>query len=97
MFFFLAAIGLLMYKLSGAISGGEQPDPGIFLGSFAVLFPLHLFAMFCSFYCLYFVAMTFKAVELQRETAFLDFVGEFFDLVLPRWGLDNSAKNKQDG
>ena len=39
---------------------------------------IHLFSMFCIFYCLYFVAKTYKSVELQREVKFGDFVGEFF-------------------
>jgi hypothetical protein len=46
--------------------------------SFIVIIPLHLFSMFCLFYCLYFVAKTLKTVELQREVSFSDFVGEFF-------------------
>jgi hypothetical protein len=39
---------------------------------------LHLFAMFCIFYCIYFVAKTYKTAELQREVSFGDFVLEFF-------------------
>ena len=39
---------------------------------------LHLFAMFCIFYCMYFAAKTYKSVELQREVKFGDFVGDFF-------------------
>ena len=42
------------------------------------ILPFHFFAMFCSFYMLYFVAKTFKTVELQREVKFSDFAGEFF-------------------
>ncbi len=34
-------------------------------------------AAFAMFYCLYFTAKTIKTVELQRETTFGDFVGEF--------------------
>jgi hypothetical protein len=45
---------------------------------FAVIFPLHIFSMFCLFYCLYFVAKTFRTVELQRMVTFSDFAGEFF-------------------
>jgi hypothetical protein len=45
---------------------------------FSLIIPIHLFSMFCIFYCLYFVAKTFKTVELQREVTFSDFVGEFF-------------------
>jgi hypothetical protein len=44
----------------------------------AIIIPLHLFSMFCIFYCLYFVSKTFKTAELQRQTTFSDFAGEFF-------------------
>ena len=33
---------------------------------FILIFPLHLLSMACNFYCIYFVARTFKAVELQK-------------------------------
>jgi hypothetical protein len=39
---------------------------------------LHLFSMFCIFYCLYFAAKTFKTMELQRKVSFSDYAGEFF-------------------
>src|SRR5690606_5567733 len=39
---------------------------------------LHLFSMFCIFYCLYFIAKALKAVEWQRTVTFSDFAGEFF-------------------
>lgn len=39
---------------------------------------VNLVAVFAMFYCLYFAAKTIKTVELQRETTFGDFVGEFF-------------------
>ena len=47
---------------------------------FPYIIPLHLFAMFCLFYCLYFVSKTFKTAETQRKVAFGDFAGEFFML-----------------
>lgn len=47
------------------------------LGIFFTIIPLHLFTMFCIFYCIYFAARTFKATELQRPVTFPDFVGEF--------------------
>lgn len=39
---------------------------------------LHLFSMFCIFYCLYVAARTLRATELKRPVTFGDFVGEFF-------------------
>jgi hypothetical protein len=44
----------------------------------AVILPLHLFSMFCIFYCLYFNAKALKAVEWRRPVTFGDYAGEFF-------------------
>ena len=46
--------------------------------SFALIIPIHMLAMGCIFYCIYFIAKTLKTVELQRDVSFSDFVGEFF-------------------
>jgi hypothetical protein len=86
-FFFIPFVYILLFSiimgtfitgLADTVESGEPPNPGLILGSMAVVFPLHLFSMFCIFYCLYFVSKTFKTVELQRETTFSDFAGEFF-------------------
>lgn len=73
--FAFGLIGTILNSAAGTskeLSGGQ-------VGEFvAVIVPLHLFSMFCIFYCLYFVAKTFKTVELQREVTFSDFAGEFF-------------------
>ncbi len=45
---------------------------------FIAIVPLHLFAMFCMLYNLYFVARTFKTIELQRKVELGDYIGEFF-------------------
>ncbi|HPM30467.1 MAG TPA: hypothetical protein PLJ60_09020 [Chryseolinea sp.] len=76
----LISIGIetAMSGLIKRIEGGDQPDVGLLGGIMGIIFPLHLFSMFCIFYSLYFVAKTFKTVELQRETTFSDFAGEFF-------------------
>lgn len=84
-FFFYPLIYILLFCLFFAFSvtslismpNGSEPPPILFVG-FAVIFPLHLFAMFCMFYNIYFVAKTIKTVELQRVVSFGDFVGEFF-------------------
>jgi len=60
--------------MSGAIENGTVPNPAIF----GLIVPFHLFAMFCIFYCLYFVSEIFKTVELQRKVTFSDFSREFF-------------------
>jgi hypothetical protein len=68
----------LLLTLNGEMDVGNRPS-GILFGKFAVIIiPLHLFSMFCLFHSLYFVAKTFKTVELQREVTFSDFAGEFF-------------------
>jgi hypothetical protein len=75
MLFFSIFIGV---AISGIIKSGGEPSGGL-IGSFiGIIIPLHLFSMFCIFYSLYFVAKTFKTVELQREVSFSDFAGEFF-------------------
>jgi hypothetical protein len=51
--------------------------PGFLIG-FAIIMPVHLFSMFCLFYCIYFVSKTLKTVELQKEVVFADFALEFF-------------------
>ena len=64
--------------MNGLMTNGTEPSVGLIGGLVAVIVPLHLFSMFCIFYSLYFVAKTFKTVELQREVNFSDFAGEFF-------------------
>jgi hypothetical protein len=82
-FFFVPLVYTLLIfiamgtALSGIFGSGE-PNAGLIFTSIAIIIPLHLFNMFCMFYCLYFVSKTFKTVELQRETTFSDFAGEFF-------------------
>ena len=88
-FFFVPIIYLPLFSLGivtamsamvGMAETGGQPNIGLMGSIMAIIFPLHFFTMFCMFYTLYFVAKTFKTVELQREAAFSDFVGEFFML-----------------
>jgi hypothetical protein len=75
---YITSIMILMGFIFGSnILNGGQPGPWIF-GIFLFIVPVHLFAMFCIFYTLYFVAKTFKTVELQRAVTFSDFMGEFF-------------------
>ena len=54
------------------------PAVELIMSLVVIIIPLHLFSMFCIFYSLYFVAKTYKTVELQRQVSFSDFAGEFF-------------------
>ncbi len=55
-------------------------NPTFIAGLLLIIIPLHLFSIFCMFYSLYFAAKTLKTVELQRETSFSDFAGEFVSI-----------------
>lgn len=68
----------IFMAIPNTFAHGQQPDVGFIGMVMAMIVPVHLFSMFCIFYCLYFVAKTFKTAELQRETTFSDFAGEFF-------------------
>lgn len=68
----------MVFTMNGLVNGGSEPNVGLVVSMFAIIVPLHLFSMFCIFYSMYFVAKTFKTVELQQEVQFSDFAGEFF-------------------
>jgi hypothetical protein len=63
-----------MSSMFSNVSTGIEPNPAIW----GIIFPLHLFSMFCLFYCLYFISKELKAVEWQKPVTFSDFAGEFF-------------------
>jgi len=74
--FFIGLMAFVMYNLPSLIGGLISMSA---LGTIlSVVTLLHFFAAFCLLYCLYFAAKTIKTVELQRETTFSDFIGEFF-------------------
>jgi hypothetical protein len=77
-FFPLAYILILMIYMAGLFSGIKTA--GFELGNWivAIIFPLHLFSMFCIFYTMYYVAKTIKTAELKRKVGFGEFAGEFF-------------------
>lgn len=79
-FMLLPVIYILIFFvfLDSAINGSFENESSTFPAMFALIFPLHLFSMFCIFYCLYFVAKVFKTAELERKVTFSDFAGEFF-------------------
>ena len=71
---YILLIFVFMAGMFSNITSGGQPNPAIF----ALIIPLHLFSMFCIFYCLYFNAKALKTVEWQMPVTFSDFAGEFF-------------------
>lgn len=84
LFFFVPLIYIVLISIfmglfaNQIMQSGNPPSIGLVASFMVIIIPLHLFSIFCIFYTLYFVAKTFKTVELQREVRFSDFVGEFF-------------------
>ena len=71
---YIFILSIYQVGMISKISENEQPNMGIF----GIIIPIHLFSMFCIFYCLYFIAKEFKSVEWQKPVTFSDFAGEFF-------------------
>lgn len=67
---------LIIYTFASIHLISENTD--VYGGMIFLIVPLHFLAMFAMFYCLYFVAKTYKTVELQRTVTFSDYAGEFF-------------------
>ncbi|WP_126249134.1 hypothetical protein [Chitinophaga rhizosphaerae] len=59
---------------------GYVPEGDLELGPMValIILPIHLFSIYCIFYCMYFIAKVLKTVELRRPVTFSDFAGEFF-------------------
>jgi hypothetical protein len=85
-FFFIPLVYILCISIfivgiiSGIMQNGTELSGGFVGGMIGMILPLHLLSMFGMFYSLYFVAKTFKTVELQKEVNFGEFAGEFFML-----------------
>ena len=77
--FFTPIIGMFLFYTFVYVVLFENVSKGIELnlGIFALIIPLYLFSMCCLFYCIYFNAKSFKAVELQHSVTFGDYVWEF--------------------
>jgi len=71
---YMILLSFYMSSMFSNVSTGIEPNPAIW----GIIFPLHLFSMFCLFYCLYFISKELKAVEWQKSVTFSDFAGEFF-------------------
>ena len=71
---YIVLLGFFMADIFSDMLANQMPN----FYWFAIIFPLHLFSMFCMFYGLYFNAKALKAVELQRPVKGDEFLGEFF-------------------
>jgi len=47
-------------------------------GAMAIIFPLHIFAMYCMFYALFFIAKNLVTYEQKQTVKFYSFFGPFF-------------------
>ncbi len=73
---YMVAISILLFRTFGDPSFFEEEPVALATGILLII-PFHLFSMFCIFYCIWFVAKSLKAAELQRQVTFSDYVGEF--------------------
>jgi len=73
---YIFLISIFQIGMISEMAKNNPPNPEYFL----FIIPIHLFSMFCTFYCIYFIAKEFKSVELQKPVTFSDFAGEFFFL-----------------
>lgn len=72
---YIVLLCLFIYSISNtAVTDGTLSDPGVV----GFIVPVHLFSIFCIFYCLHFNAKALKSVELQKPVTFSDFSGDFF-------------------
>ncbi|MCX2743297.1 hypothetical protein OO013_05440 [Mangrovivirga sp. M17] len=72
-YFTIVLIGISVLASLNFLSGME-PGPEILF----FIIPIHLFMAFCLFYNIYFVAKTYKSIELQRRATASEYLGEFF-------------------
>lgn len=73
--------GLMDTLFDNVANANGEPNGAMIGISFAIMFPLHILSMFGLLYSFYYVAKTYKTVELQREVTFSDFAGDFFLLL----------------
>ncbi|WP_336518288.1 hypothetical protein [Pollutibacter soli] len=76
--FFFTGLGFFMDEIGGPTRADKVVNADKISSLMVFILPVHLFSMFCILYTLYFVAKSFKTAELQRQTTFSEFVGEFF-------------------
>ena len=70
--FYLLVFGIFFQSTTHA------RNPALILISFAVILPLHFFAVFSQIYSWYFVSKSVALAENQRPVSFADYAGYFF-------------------
>lgn len=78
---------VLMINHFVALPKTHEVDPISDLLTFLAWIPVHLFALFCWFYSLYFLAKSLKAVESGRAVKFDDYISEFLTIWIWPIGL----------
>src|SRR6266704_1240524 len=74
-FFRFAVIYVLLYvPIFFALFDSITVHPAVF----GIIFPLHLFAVYCMFYLLYFVSKSLVLAESGKPVSFYDYSGPFF-------------------
>ena len=74
-FFRFAVIYILLYMpIFFALFYSITVHPAVF----GIIFPLHLFAVYCMFYLLYFVSKSLALAESSKPVSFYDYSGPFF-------------------
>ena len=71
----------LSYIFSNISFSDPTPDLSVLSylpAIFAIILPLHFFAIFCIIYCMRFVAKTLKTAEIGKKVKSDDYIGEFF-------------------
>lgn len=71
LYWFIPILGGMKFQIGESIASWIGFVPFL-------LFPLNLFCMFCTIYCIYFTARTIKTAEQKKAVRFDEFVGEFF-------------------
>jgi hypothetical protein len=100
-FYFNAVFAIFYMVTISIIFDGHfeinQDNYKSFGGWIYVIIPLHIFAMYCLFYGLYFIAKSITTVERQKRVGFDEYAGNFFLLWFFPFGyLVGSSESAQD-
>lgn len=77
--YFNAILLFVFFLIQNMKDTGEAPVPNVdmILSAYAMIIPLHLFSIFCSFHSIYHTAKTIKSAEQKKEVKFQEFGTEF--------------------